>query len=138
MKRKKGIDYADARLPVSVLAKERDHGNIIKAQVLIYPACAATREAFESYEIFGNGDYITSKKDTDKMSAIYYSEPPLELNNKLATPLLATKEELQGLPPALVFTAESDMFRDEAEEYARRLMDAGVATTAVRVLGTSK
>jgi len=58
-----------------------------------------------------------------------------ERNEVYASPLLATTEQLKGLPPALVQTAEKDVLRDEGEAYARKLDAAGVDVTAVRYNG---
>ena len=40
----------------------------------------------------------------------------------------ARRRRLEGLPPALITCAEIDPFRDEAIDYARRLLHAGVST----------
>jgi acetyl esterase len=50
-------------------------------------------------------------------------------------------EELGGLPPATIITAEADVVRDKVvrdkgEAYASKLREAGVQVTAVRYLGT--
>lgn len=49
------------------------------------------------------------------------------------SPALAA--DLSGLPPTVVVTAEFDPCRDEGETLARRIAEAGVPSTATRVLG---
>ncbi|MFI1912487.1 alpha/beta hydrolase [Nocardia sp. NPDC020380] len=50
-----------------------------------------------------------------------------------ASPARAT--DLSGLPPAFVLVCDMDPLRDEALDYARRLMDAGVPVTVRNVPG---
>ncbi|KAI8368243.1 4-hydroxyacetophenone monooxygenase [Radiomyces spectabilis] len=121
---------------VCIMAKQRGLvPNAIKAQVLLYPALAASHEEFPSFEIFGQGDYNLSKKEAEYFCEQYYSAHPVEMNNVLATPILATSEELAGTPSTLILTAEADILRDEAEAFGRKLQAAGVDCLAVRIVG---
>lgn len=52
----------------------------------------------------------------------------------LASPLLATSEDLKGFSETLIFVAESDPLREEGEQFGRNLIAAGVNTTVFRSL----
>jgi acetyl esterase len=65
-----------------------------------------------------------------------YTHNPGERNEITASPLRASVEQLKGLPPALIITAEADVLRDEGEAYANKLREAGVRVTAVCFQGT--
>lgn len=116
---------------VALMAKEKK-GPEIKLQVLLWPVTNANFET-ESYNLFGKGRFLT----TSIMMWMWdnYTTDPHMRKEIYASPLQATTEQLKGLPPALVQTAENDILRDEAEEYARKLDEAGVKVTATRYNG---
>ncbi|WP_252274157.1 alpha/beta hydrolase fold domain-containing protein, partial [Pseudomonas subflava] len=64
-----------------------------------------------------------------------YTTDPKQRAERFASPLRASAEQLKGLPPTLIQTAEFDVLRDEGEAYARKLDAAGVTVTAVRYNG---
>ena len=105
----------------------------IRFMLLFYPVAVAAFET-ESYRDFADGPWLTKKAMEWFWDA--YTTDPAARNGILASPLKASAEELRGLPPALVITAENDVLRDEGEELARRLDDAGVETASVRFNGT--
>jgi len=116
---------------VTLLAKERK-GPPIAYQVLFYPVTDANFET-GSYIEFATNYFLT--REAMKWFWNHYA-PIADVRQKsTASPLQASKEELRGLPPALVITGEFDVLRDEGEAYAAKLNEAGVHVTAVRYLG---
>src|SRR5262249_23038818 len=109
------------------------NGPHIKQQILFYPVTDANFNT-GSYKQFANGPWLTKKAMEWYWDA--YLPNKAERKNPYASPLQATVEQLKGLPPALIIVDEHDVLRDEGEAYARKLMHAGVPTTAVRFLGT--
>jgi acetyl esterase len=117
---------------VTQLAKERQ-GPAIRYQVLFYPVTDASLSQ-KSYEEFADGPWLT----TAAMKWFWDAYAPNREDRKktTASPLSATAEQLKGLPPALVIVDENDILRDEGEAYARKLIQAGVEVSAVRVMAT--
>ena len=62
-----------------------------------------------------------------------YARSEADYDDPDLAPLLS--DRLHTLPPTLVATAEHDPLRDEGEELARLLAEAGVETVGVRCLG---
>ena len=117
---------------VTLLAKLRG-GPTIRHQTLLCPVIDPTFDT-SSYTQFASG-YLLSRQAMQWFWR-QYLPPSLATPDKLVSPLRATPDELEGLPPALVLTAECDVLRDEGEAYAQKLIAAKVPVTAARFLGT--
>jgi acetyl esterase len=126
-------DSAGANLAAAVTLMARDRGGPhLSYQVLIYPVTAPARASvFESYAVNGQGYLLTS--DSMRWFWDHYTSTPADADEPYASPLRA--ENLSGLPPALVVTAEFDPLRDEGRAYAQRLKDAGVRVEALEYNG---
>jgi acetyl esterase/lipase len=100
--------------------------------VLCWPV---TDTSFEnaSYDEFADGHFLT--KNMMKWFLDAYATDPKQRQEIYASPLLASADQLRGLPPALVQTAEKDGLRDEGEAYARKLGAAGVSVVSTRYNG---
>ena len=117
---------------VALLAARRG-GPRISAQVLFCPTVDAGFDT-NSYRDFATGYWLTAA-DVRWFWDQYAPEPRARLE-PTASPLRASVDDLRGLPPTLIVTAELDVLRDEAEAYARRLGRASVPVVATRYAGT--
>ena len=117
---------------ITLMSKERG-GPKIDFQVLFYPVTDANFTT-ESYNKFETKHFLS--REAMKWFWNQYTSNDAERKEPTASPLQASLEQLKGLPPAMVFTAENDVLRDEGEAYAHKLIEAGVEVKAVRCLGT--
>jgi acetyl esterase/lipase len=118
-------------IALSLMAKHRRDVRLI-GQVLFCPATDAGFDT-DSYHEFAEGYLLT--REAMQWSWDRYTTDPAQRAHIAASPLRATLEQLRGLPPTIVLTAEADVLRDEGEAFAARLRQAGVEVTAVRFGG---
>lgn len=118
-----GGDSAGGNLAAVVAIAARDgNGPAIAGQVLIYPAIdfAMTHPSHSEPETS-----ILLTHSVIRWFRDHYLTGAADVHDWRASP--ARAKTLIGLPPAYVLTAGADPLRDEGDEYARRLKEAGVA-----------
>lgn len=118
-------DSAGGNLAAAVALMARDRGEpAIAFQLLVYPVI--DRGFLAGWPSEQHDGHLLSPLDMywywDQ-----YLESPEQALEPYASPLRA--DDLGGLPPAFVLTAEYDLLRGEGEAYARRLEEASVPTT---------
>ncbi|HEX3460445.1 MAG TPA: alpha/beta hydrolase fold domain-containing protein [Acidimicrobiales bacterium] len=91
------------------------------AQGLVYPGLS-TRFDSESMRLFGQGFFLTEKEMEGYRAAYLPNREDWELGE--ASPLLT--DDVDGVAPALVVTAGFDPLRDDGDDYAAKLRQAGV------------
>jgi acetyl esterase/lipase len=111
---------AGGNLAAVMALRARDEGGpALVHQVLVVPAVTADDGASESRRLFAAGYGLDG---VARMVAAYLPDPA-DRPRPWASPLLA--ERFEGLPPALILTAEFDPLRDEGGAYAQALASAG-------------
>jgi len=111
------------------LCRDRN-GPAICHQLLIYPVVDHVCETPSMHE---NAEgYLLTRGMMEWFWEQYLNDLE-EGEQPMASPCRA--EDLSGLAPATVITAEFDPLRDEGENYARALMAAGVPTEMIRYDG---
>ncbi|MDR5878683.1 alpha/beta hydrolase [Caballeronia sp. LZ032] len=122
-------DSAGGNLAAVTALRIRDEGGPgLRAQVLVYPVTGYHTPPTPSY-LDNQSGYSLTRAAMIRFWADYLADE-MDAADPHACPLRATS--LAGVPRALVVTAEFDPLRDEGEAYARRLSEAGVATTLWR------
>jgi acetyl esterase len=120
-----GGDSAGGNLAAVVAIAARDgNGPAISGQVLIYPAIdfAMTHPSHSEPETS-----ILLTHSVIRWFRDHYLNGAADVHDWRASP--ARAKTLIGLPPAYVLTAGADPLRDEGDEYARSLQEAGVPVT---------
>jgi acetyl esterase len=113
---------------LTLMAKERSGPSLV-AQLLFYQVTNASFDT-DSYREFATGYFL--RRDAMRWFWDQYTTEEAQRDEITASPLRASTEQLAGLPPALVVTAEADVLRDEGEAYGRKLRAAGIDVTATR------
>lgn len=125
-----GGDSGGGNLAAVVAHMVRDQGGpALTFQLLLCP-CTDFRLTTSSWKEY-DGYLMTSQEFI--IGRDLYLNHEEEQSNPYAAPLLAP--DLQGLPPALIITAEYDPLRDGGEQYGQRLLEAGVPATISRYDG---
>jgi acetyl esterase len=101
-------------------------------QELLWPALDTNLDT-GSYRAFGEGRFLP--RAFMEYGWDHYAPDAETRKHRYVAPLQATIEQLRGLPPTLIQTAENDVLRDEGEAYARKLDEAGVDVACVRYDG---
>ena len=128
-------DSAGGNLAAAVSLMARDKGEFMpNRQILIYPAlnnCYTEESPYRSVKENGEDYLLTAVKMENYISL--YQRSPEDRDNPYFSPL--QEKNLKDLPDTLILTAEFDPLRDEGEEYARRLQEAGINVELHRIPG---
>ena len=126
-----GGDSAGGNLAAAVCLMAKDRGGpSLGMQLLVYPV---TARDFQTGSYVDNAEGYNLTRDTMVWYWEQYLANDTDGTNAYAAPQQA--QDLRGLPPAVVITAEYDPLRDEGEAYAHRLQAVGVPTTCTRYPG---
>ncbi len=121
-------DSAGANLAAVVAHQTAAAGGPAPAfQALLYPVIDYSSKR-PSYETFAEGFFLT-RAEMDWFRDHYFADPG-DRTDPRASPILA--DDLAGVAPAHVVTAGFDPLRDEGEDYAAALREAGVAVSLRR------
>lgn len=130
-----GGDSAGGNLAAVVSLIDRDRGQPpLNGQLLIYPVTDLTGQTCRSKREFSQLSFEKDRLTGFQQNHLYLRNGE-DARHPWASPILA--EDVSGLPPAMIITAEHDPLCDQGEAYGFRLRDAGVAVAVKRYSGMS-
>jgi acetyl esterase len=119
-------ESAGGNLATAVALRQKTSGGELPVfQLLIYPFLSNDLTT-PSHRLSGGGQYLLSNEDLGWYWRQYLGDTWQRERNPEALPLHASTEQLRGLPPAFIITAQLDPLRDEGSQYGERLQAAGV------------
>jgi len=121
-------DSAGGNLAAVVAQRAKQEGAPdLSLQVLVYPV---TDAAMDTASYADPANQLMLSQESMAWFWDYYAPDKEQRLEAGASPLRA--DDLSGLPPAVVITAEYDVLRDEGETYAARLREQGVPVVQKR------
>ena len=129
-------DSSGANFVAAVAAKAHDDGfDRITHQVLFYPSLDLDFDVDRYASLRENAEGFGLETAVLKPFNSFYLENGADPADPLVSPI--KRDDLAGLPAALIITAEHDPLRDEGELYGQRLAEAGVVVTVSRYAGAN-
>ena len=121
---------AGANLAAAATIMRRDRGGSrIRSQILEVPMVDMTMRSLDARGLTRTPGMLV-RGFVRRLLADYIDRR--DRRDRRASPLMA---DLADLPDALILTAELDPLRGDGESYAHALMEAGVPTTCIRLIG---
>jgi acetyl esterase len=127
-------DSAGGTFAAAVAAQAHDDGfDLITHQILYYPSLDLDFDEERYPSLRENGVGFGVETAGLRPFNAFYINSGAEPADPRVSP--AKRNDLTGLPPALIITAEYDPMRDEGETYGARLQAAGVPCNVSRYAG---